>query len=584
MSATGKPVAAPLVTDLLELWARERPEQIVYTHLNFDGSDPVRLTYAELYRSAAAIATRLIEDSLHGRPVLLLYPAGPGFAPAFFGTLLAGAIATPVPVPRFESQHRRLAAVAMDCAPAALLSSAATLDWLEQKVPATSPLRTCVWLASDWEASSDPEIPDSPIPADIAVLQYTSGSTSEPRGVGVTHANLAHNLATITKEFQPSANARLLSWLPHFHDMGLIGGLLCPLTWGGQSILMTPQQFLRRPLRWLDAIAEFRVEVSGAPNFAYELCVKWAERETAVLSSLDLSSWRIAFVGAEPIRATTLARFTEYFEPCGFRKSSLLPCYGLAEATLLVTCKPAGTQPTIYSVSRDSLEQGRAVPCQEPGRAISLVGCGYPAAGTDVSIVDKFGEPLGCGRVGELWVSGPQVARGYWAGKDSGAFDATLKGCSGRSFLRTGDLGFLTESGEFVFVERWKDLIVIHGQNYACHDLEQSVAESHPLLRPDGCVVGVLDTATGSHLVVAAEFPADALDKIEEAAQAIQGALFTVHGLAARTVAFLPQGKLSRTTSGKLQRRDTLKRLVSGSLGLLASIGEPLPDSHAMNL
>jgi acyl-CoA synthetase (AMP-forming)/AMP-acid ligase II len=282
-------------------------------------------------------------------------------------------------------------------------------------------------------------------------------------------------------------------------------------------------------------------------------------------------------VGAEPIRAATLARFTERFQTFGFRASSLLPCYGLAEATLLVSCKPAGAVPSIYSVSREGLEKGRAALSEEPD-AIKLVGCGQPVADTALRIVDpETGKPLGHNCVGELWISGPQVTRGYWSGEDHLSFCATLEGCPGQPFLRTGDLGFLTEGGEFVFVERLKDLIVLNGQNYVCHDLDHTVTASHALLSADGCAVALVETDTGPHIVVMAEFPANDVERAEETAQAIRGALFTVHGLSARTVAFIPTGKLSRTTSGKLQRRETLKRLASGSLRLLACSGDPIP-------
>jgi acyl-CoA synthetase (AMP-forming)/AMP-acid ligase II len=574
--------ALPTVAHLLELRAHERPQNIAYTHLSSDASPPVRISYAELHHRASRIAANLNERGLRGCPVLLLYHAGPDFAPAFFGSLMAGAIATPVPAPRFESQYRRLDGVVRDCTPGALLSTTATLEWLYERLPASSPLRACPWLATDGQMDG-PRVEHLPQPSDIAVLQYTSGSTSDPRGVAVSHANLAHNLATITSEFQPSGNARLLSWLPHFHDMGLIGGVLSPMTWGGEAILMSPQQFLRRPLRWLEAISEYGVEVSGAPNFAYEMCVNWAKRggPNALSTALDLSSWRIAFVGAEPIRATTLAGFTESFKTFGFQRSALLPCYGMAEATLLVSCKPAHTVPSIYSVSRDGLEQGRATLSGERD-PIRLVGCGYPVAGTDVRIVDPAsGEPLGHNCVGELWVSGPQVARGYWNDRDNPSFCAKLEGCPGQAFLRTGDLGFLTEGGEFVFVERLKDLIVLNGQNYVCRDLDQTVIASHSLLCADGCAVGLIEKDQAPHMVVIAEFPVHHLDRAEETANAIRGALFTVHGLSARTVAFIPPGKLSRTTSGKLQRRETLKRLASGSLRLVAHSGEPIPGfSH----
>ena len=567
-----------LIPELLELHAGERPGRALFTYLKFDGTVPERWTYGELFTRAQAVAGRLTALELRGKPVLLVYPAGPDFAPAFFGALLAGAIATPVPVPRFESQYQRLESVAADCEPGAMLSSAATLAWLDGRIAAESRLRTCQWIDTSGEMPGETVAPVPPYGDDIAVLQYTSGSTSEARGVAVSHGNLAHNVATITREFQPSAGARLLSWLPHFHDMGLIGGVLSPLTWGGEAMLMSPQAFLQRPLRWLEAISEYGVEVSGAPNFAYEMCVKWARRGT--LPALNLSGWRIAFVGAEPVRASTLAAFRETFAPYGLPDTALLPCYGMAEATLLVTCKPAHTPPVIHTLSREALERGRAV-VSDAADAVRLTGCGYAVTETELRVVRPGSdEYLGPNEIGELWIRGPQVAQGYW--KDAGAFQARLAN-SARTYLRSGDLGFLTDDGEFVFVERLKDLIVLNGQNYFCHDLELAATESHESLTADGCAVALLETGAEPHLAVVVEFPMDQTHRAEEAAAAVRGALFRVHGLAPKTIAFVPPGKLSRTTSGKLQRRLTVKRLASGQARLLAWSGEPLPEFLYLN-
>lgn len=573
------PSAQPPLTRLLEQWACERPERAVYTWLDFDGgAGPIHTSYAELWRRAGNIASILRDRGLRGKPVVLLYPPGPDFAPAFFGTLLGGAIAAPVPAPRFISQYQRLEGVAADCGPGALLSTRATLDWLASKLPADSRLRAAAWLATDGGISTDTAAPraDHPRPNDIAFLQYTSGSTSDPRGVAVTHAALVHNLATITREFQPTPDARLLSWLPHFHDMGLIGGLLSPLTWGGRSVLMSPLHFLRRPLRWIEAIAQYGIEVSGAPNFAWDLCLQWLDR-APFDPALDLGSWRIAFVGAEPVRVETLSRFAERFAPFGFRRQALLPCYGLAEATLLVSCKPAGTEPTAYTVSRAALARGRAESAPPSPGALTLIGCGHAVQETQLRIVDpETRRPLGPNRVGELWIAGPQVSAGYWNRPGDPAFSATLPDAPGAGFLRSGDLGFLTEAGEFVFVDRLKDIIVLNGQNHACHDLERTVVASHPRFSADACAVVLGPGGAGPHLVAIAEFPPGAQDEAEAAAQAARGALFSTHGLPLRTVVFIPPGKLSRTTSGKLRRRATLDRLASGTLRVLAWSGDPL--------
>jgi acyl-CoA synthetase (AMP-forming)/AMP-acid ligase II len=568
--------AALPVTQRLADLAQSCPDQPALTWLRFDGADHTRYNYGELYRRANAVASSLQSRGLRGSPVLLMHPAGPEFAPAFFGALMAGAIAVPVPAPRFASQYDRLESTARDCNPRAVISTPAMYESIASRLPADSMLYRIPWLTGFDEAPSRNALP-APNPDDIAFLQYTSGSTGNARGVAVSHRNLAHNVATISEQFNSSYSGRLLSWLPHFHDMGLIGAMLAPMARKTEIILMSPQAFLQRPLRWLEAIAGFHVELSGAPNFAYELCIKAADR-AANPPQFDLSSWRIAFVGAEPIRASTLSRFVERFAPCGFRRSAFLPCYGLAEATLMVTCKPSGAEYSTYRISRASLEKRIASAAQDEP-AVELVGCGFAPPGTAVRIVDsETGQSFASRLVGEVWVSGPQVTRGYWNEPSTPDIGASWTSLNGRRFLRTGDLGFLTEQGELVFVERMKDLLVLNGQNFACADLEQTVAASHETLSEDGVAVTLIETESAPHLVVVAEIPFARTSAIDEMTQTIRGALYTVHGLAAKTIGFIPPGKLSRTTSGKLQRRRTVQRMLSGRARVIAWRGEPVPD------
>jgi acyl-CoA synthetase (AMP-forming)/AMP-acid ligase II len=564
------------VTQRLAELAQLCPDQPAFTWLRFDGADHARYSYGELYRRANAVASALRARGLRGFPVLLMHPAGPEFTPAFFGALMAGAIAVPVPAPRFASQYERLESAARDCSPRAVISTPALYESIGSRMPADSILRRIPWFTNfDEQPSGDGLV--APHPDDIAFLQYTSGSTGNARGVAVSHLNLAHNVATISEEFNSSYSGGLLSWLPHFHDMGLIGSILAPMVRRTEIILMSPQAFLQRPLRWLEAIAEFGVELSGAPNFAYELCLKAADR-AASPPRFDLSSWRIAFVGAEPIRASTLSRFAERFGPCGFRRSAFLPCYGLAEATLMVTCKPAGREYSTYRISRASLEKHVAHTAHDEP-AVEFVGCGIAPPDTEVRIVDpESGEPLAPRSVGEVWVSGPQVTRGYWNQPSTPDTGASWTFLHGRRFLRTGDLGFLTEQGELVFVERMKDLLVLNGQNFACGDLEQTAAASHDSLSEDGVAVTLLETQSAPHLVVVAEIPFAQAAATDEIAHTIRGALYTVHGLAAKTIGFIPPGKLSRTTSGKLQRRRTVQRMVRGDIRVIAWRGEPIPD------
>jgi len=572
----------PTVGDLLMRRAVEHPEKTVYTHLTFDGSDPRQITYGDLFLRACAIAGMLERLGLRNHPVLLVYPAGPEFAPAFFGALLAHVIAVPVPVPQFEAQYQRLDRIAADCNPGAVLSTGSVATRLKSRLSAASPLRTCPLLSTDGDGEPAYFEPEPADPCEIALLQYTSGSTAEPRGVAVSHGNLAHNIEMIEREFQAPPGTRTVSWLPHFHDMGLISGIVEPIRLGGDAILMAPLAFLQRPLRWLEAISQYRGQAAGAPNFAYDLCVKWANR--GELPPLDLSSWQIAFVGAEPVRFSTLERFAARFRANSFRASALLPCYGMAEATLLVSCKRAQTMPASYSLSRASLDIGHALPSAEAS-AITLTGCGYPVAGTDVRIVDpRRRVPLPDRRVGEVWVRGPQVAHRYWNRSGDDPFNATLADSGHGPFLRTGDLGFVTEEGELVFVDRLRDLIVINGQNYICHDLELTAGSSHELLSADSCVAVSIESHDKPYLVVLAEFPAVALEFADKAAEAIRSDVFTTHGLPVQTIAFVPPRKLSRTTSGKLQRRLNARRLVDGSLRVLIRYGDPLPASPALAL
>lgn len=559
---------------LLRRRAAERPDAVIFLHLTDDLAAPREVTYGELHQRASAIAARLVALELRQRPVLLVYRPGPAFAEAFFATLLAGVIAVPVPVPQFAAQYERLERVAIDCEPGAVLTTSALAASMAARFEAGAHVTACPWLATD-TLDTGPAVDLPEVPRDsVALLQYTSGSTAEPRGVVITHDNLAHNSTTIIRDL-PVPDGPSMSWLPHFHDMGLIAGIVTPIYCDRPSTLMSPLAFLQRPLRWLEAITRARALTSGAPNFAYALCVRSAA--TADLSGLDLSSWQVAYVGAEPVRHSTLAAFTECFAPYGFRPESLVPCYGMAEATLLVTSKTIGARHTVHGLSRSALESGRATPSAEPS-ALHLTGCGYPVSATDLRIVDPDSRvELPRGRVGEAWVAGPQIARGYWRSTGDESFAAVLAGSGAGPFLRTGDLGFLSDTGEFVFVDRLKDLIIVNGQNYVCHDLELTAGTSHPLLSPDACIAFGLETGDKPQIAVIAELPTGEVGRAEEAAQAIRSAFFSRHGLPAHTVAFVAPRRLSRTTSGKLQRRVNANRLIAGDLRILAQYGEPLP-------
>jgi acyl-CoA synthetase (AMP-forming)/AMP-acid ligase II len=542
------------------------------------GEQDQSLTYTDLYRQAGAVAARLADLGARGQPVILLYPAGLDFPPAFFGTMLAGAVPAPVPLPQFESQYARLEGVAADCHPRALLSTAATLRRLETRLPSDSALRACPWVATDEAAnaaSSEPG-PVNVAPDAIAFLQYTSGSTADPRGVAISHANLAHTVSMIHASFGwNDESGRIISWLPHFHDMGLVVATVMPLRIAGETVSMAPLSFLQRPMRWLQLMSRYQAPISGAPPFAYELCSRAVERaDPTLLAQLDLRSWSIAFVGADSIRSSVLAGFAQTFAPYGFDERAFVPCYGMAEATLLASAKPPWTRPVVHTVSRRALNAGRA----EPGtdEAVTLVSCGRPAPGTVVRAVD----PERCvalpeREVGELWIAGPQVSAGYWSPTLASPFGARLADTGEGPFLRSGDLGFLVD-GEVVFVDRLKDLVILNGQNYLSRELEQLVGASSEHLAPDRCVVTSIESESGGdRLLVLAELAHADLPLVDEIVRRVRAALFSAHGLAAATIAFVAPNKLSRTTSGKLRRRASRDRFLEGELRRLVVIGHP---------
>ncbi|MEO1593250.1 MAG: AMP-binding protein, partial [Cyanobacteria bacterium J06632_22] len=409
----------------------------------------------------------------------------------------------------------------------------------------------------DEPASSGREVPLLNFtPADIssdtlALLQYTSGSTGYPKGVMVSHANLMQNLATIHQRFGHNSDSRGVIWLPPHHDMGLIGGILQPVYSGFPVTLMSPELFLRQPICWLRAISEFRATTSGGPNFAYEYCRQRTTPEQR--KGLDLSSWQVAFTGAEPVRIGTLSKFSQTFSEHGFSPEAFYPCYGLAESTLFVAGGEKHQPPVVRNLDQTALGQGRAV-AEAGGEAARMVSCGQPAE--TVKIVDsKTGQFCEDGRVGEIWLSGPSVAQGYWQNRAATkeTFQASLEDGSG-PYLRTGDLGFY--DGQQLYVTgRLKDLIIIRGQNHYPQDIEQTVAESHPDLRPIGAALG-FEQDGEERLVIFQEVERRALRSLDSALifAAIRAAVSRHHGLQIHALWLLKPGQIPQTTSGKVQR------------------------------
>jgi acyl-CoA synthetase (AMP-forming)/AMP-acid ligase II len=455
----------PTLIELLQRRADEQPERHAFSFLaDGEGEAEARLSYGELDRRARALGARLRALGLAGERALLLYPPGLEFIAAFFGCLYAGAVAVPAYPPRANRPMTRLRSIAADARPRAVLTTAGQWPDADKWSAGVPELQGLARLATDAPADDwdrrwrDPGAGGQT----LAFLQYTSGSTATPKGVMITHGNLLANSATIRACFASTAESRGVFWLPLFHDMGLIGGVLQTLYCGGSSTLLSPVAFLQRPLRWLQAISRTGATISGGPNFAYDLCVRKVTPEQR--ATLDLSRWHVAFNGAEPIRAETLERFAEAFAPCGFRREAFLPCYGLAEATLLVSGGPPGAPPALVAARAADLGRDRVVPADaHDAEARVLAGSGRVPAELEVAIVDPAtGLRLPADRVGEIWVKGPSVAQGYWDRPEATAqtFRAALADAGAGPFLRTGDLGFLRDDALFV-TGRLKDLIII---------------------------------------------------------------------------------------------------------------------------
>jgi acyl-CoA synthetase (AMP-forming)/AMP-acid ligase II len=498
------------------------------------------LTYAELDRRARAAAVHLRRHGKAGDRVLLLYPAGLEFLVGFFGSLYAGMIPVPAYPPRPPQIDDRISAIASD--------AGAVVAATEADLAARLPFPVIAFESLPLDAA-DEWRPTAADRSTVAHLQYTSGSTSVPKGVMVTHGNILSNMEDLSTGWDHDQSSVIVSWLPAFHDMGLVYGLLTPIYGRIPCILMPPVVFLQRPVRWLQAIARFRGTHTAAPNFAYDHCAKRVKPEE--IPALDLSTWRVAVNGAEPVRPETMDRFCRTFERAGFDRRTFAPGYGLAEATLKVTARRSGEGPLVKAIG---------------GR--EFVACGGPILETRVLIADPAtGMPVEGEQTGEIWVGGPSVAAGYWQrpGESTATFAARTASGEG-PFLRTGDLGLMSD-GQLYVAGRIKDVLIIRGQNYYPQDIEATVERSGAQVRAGSGAAFSVDRDGEERLVVAYEVertvkPADAALQIES----IRAAIVRDHELHADDVVLLKTGGAPKTSSGKIRRRACRDAYLEGSL------------------
>ena len=564
------------LSELLQWRADQEAESQTYRFLVDGESRAESVSNQTLDLQARYIGAQLQDLGAQGERVLLVFQPGLAYIAAFFGCLYAGAIAVPIYPPRPNRSLDRLVAIMNDAQPVVALTTQPLLDRLQQRqLPILGQLN---WLAIDTE-QVHPGMP-KPVavkPDDLAFLQYTSGSTGSPKGVMVTHNNLMHNLELTAQHFGHTPEMHCVIWLPPYHDMGLIGGILQPLHCGGGVTLMSPVDFLQKPIRWLQAISTYRATTSGAPNFAYELCITRSTPEERAL--LDLSSWQVAFSGAEPIRAQTLDRFAQVFEGSGFRAEAFYPCYGMAEATLLLTGGDYRQPPLQKHIQTAALADHKIVLTESnQANAQTVVSCGYPSPEQQLVIVDpqQFKVCLE-GQVGEIWTAGPSVTKGYWQQPErtEATFFAYTAETDEGPFLRTGDLGFISD-GELFVTGRLKDLLIFRGQNHYPQDIEATVATCHPALRPDCGAAISLEWAGAERLIIVQELERSHRRQAntKDIAKAVRRAVAQHHDLQVYGLFLIRTGSIPKTSSGKIQRYACRQGIVERSLKVIGDWAE----------
>jgi acyl transferase domain-containing protein/acyl-CoA synthetase (AMP-forming)/AMP-acid ligase II/pimeloyl-ACP methyl ester carboxylesterase len=569
--------------DRLQSVVTKQPEKTAVTFLQDGETESSCLSYGELQARAKAIAVTLQSYNATGERALLLYQPGIEFITAFLGCLYAGVIAVPAYPPRANRSIERLLSVVIDADAKFALTTTDLAEKIADKfeeeghnsLQFISTDSIAIDLATNWYR---PDLKSET----LAFLQYTSGSTGQPKGVMVSHGNLLTNSVAINRCFQNTPEQNAVSWLPPYHDMGLIGCIIQPFYVGLSMYIMPPVSFLQRPYRWLQAISKYRANTSGGPNFAYDLCV--SQITEAQKANLDLSCWRLAFTGAEPVRADTIMRFSDYFASCGFRQQVFYPCYGMAESTLIITGGDKQVAPIFRDFNQAKLTNNLALE-DDSADKVTLVSSGHSLTGQVLAIVnpDDLRE-CAEGKIGEIWVSSDSVARGYWNKKEltEYAFAATLPNYSDLQFLRTGDLGFLKD-GELFVTGRLKDLIIIRGRNYYPQDIELTVDEAHEAIRPGCGAAFAVEVEGEERLVITYEVQRTYIRKLDVAAvtKAIRTAILQNHELNPYAIVLLKTASVPKTSSGKIQRHACKASFIAGTLEV---VGEAISQKSKIKI
>ncbi len=571
-----KPGQASIVS-VLRNRALVHPGKRAFTFLADGESEEASITYGELDDYARSVALNLMEHGCQGKKVLMFYPAGLDFIIAFFGCLYAGTIPVPVYPPRKNRSLRRIHAIVSNCGAVSILTTEAITHSLERNFSEDQLLKDLPWHSTEQWAVPCGSAVDFPDPGfeDLAFLQYTSGSTGDPKGVMVSHRNIMFNLRALQLIFHFTKEDVAVHWVPQFHDLGLIFGILETIFSGSFTVLIPPVVFISKPYCLLLAMSRYRATKSGQPDFAFNLCID--KTDDTLRRGLDLSSLRVWFNGAEPVRKSTIDRFAATFSPYGLDPGALATAYGMAESTLILTGSRLSQLPVSIAVSSSELEQNRVVLVKEEEHTREdirwITGNGKAVMDTMLLIADpETKEILPPDRVGEVWARGSTVTGGYYGQPvlTSEIFGTSPAGRNEPVWLRTGDLGFIYENELFV-TGRLKDLVIIHGRNFYPQDIEKTVEESHPSVRKTCAAAFSIEQNGEERLAVVAELrrsfiPPDT-GKIMDAVIAAVSREFEIHPA---RIALIRTGSLPKTSSGKIMRRATRKSLLSGELDIVA--------------
>jgi acyl-CoA synthetase (AMP-forming)/AMP-acid ligase II len=565
----------------LQTHAVNQPDDLAYIGLDERGGEAASLTYAELDRRASALADYLAARAAPSERALLVFPPGLEFLVGFFACQYAGIAAVPMIVPRQGRLRDSSVKIVQNCSPRLGLTTAAAaaaMRTIHAEIPGAAGVE---WVGIDGLALPAPTTPAGhrPVPdvATIGLLQYTSGSTSAPKGVMVSHGNLCANVEMISTADDLGRSSTRVGWIPLYHDMGLIFIALQSAYVGALCVLMAPLAFVAQPLSWLKAIHKYRADMTIAPNFAYDLCLEHYSPER--MEGVDLACLRLALNGAEPVRASTIEQFAKTFAAHGLRASAPHPTYGMAEATLMISGGLHGGQPRLWRVNRELLKRNLAVTAAEHERAQTLVGCGKVLVGEKIAIIDPVTlHRRKTGEIGEIWVQGPLVAQGYWQAPEATeeVFHGKIAGEDGSSWLRTGDLGCFDDTGEIYITGRIKDIMIVRGSNYYPQDLELTAEKSHPSLRRGYAAAFMFVQEPEDErelLAIACEVRKDHLSRldIDEIVGAVRMAVVREHELTVHRVILTEPGTIPKTTSGKIRRQATRERWQRGELAVLES-------------